>query len=69
MRESSIIVNGQARPCPQPKPLLDFLTDLHLATPQVAIAINDHIIPRSRHAEAMVRPGDRVEIVHPVGGG
>lgn len=65
---SYIIVNGQQRPWPQLKPLADFLIELKLPT-QVAVAINDRIVPRSRHAETVVNPGDRIEIVHPVGGG
>lgn len=65
---SHIIVNGEQRPWPQLRPLVDFLTELKLP-PQVAVAINDRIVPRSRHAETVVNPGDRIEIVHPVGGG
>jgi sulfur carrier protein len=65
---SYIIVNGQQQTWPTVKSLSDFLAELKLPS-QVAIAINDRIVPRSRHAETIVNPGDRVEIVHPVGGG
>lgn len=66
---SHIIVNGQPRSWPVTKPLTDFLVELQVPVAHVAVAINDHIVPRSRHAETMVNPGDRIEIVHPVGGG
>lgn len=70
MSESShIIVNGQARPWSVAKSLTEFLSELRLPSLQVAVAINDRIVPRSKHAEAVVAPGDRIEIVHPVGGG
>lgn len=66
---SNIIVNGQPHPWPVPKPLTDFLNDLRLPVAHVAVAINDRIVPRVRHCETLVNPGDRIEIVHPVGGG
>jgi sulfur carrier protein len=35
----------------------------------VAVAVNGRVVPRSRWAEAVVRAGDAVEIVHAVQGG
>ncbi len=65
---SHIIVNGHIRPWPVAKSLTDFLTELQLP-PQVAVAVNDRIVPRARHCNTVVNPGDRIEIVQPVGGG
>lgn len=64
-----IVVNGQTRSWPAAKPLIEFLTELQLPATHVAVAINDRIVPRARHGETVVNPGDRIEIVHPVGGG
>jgi len=36
---------------------------------RVAIEINREIVPRSAHAQRVLREGDRVEIVHALGGG
>lgn len=36
---------------------------------RVAIEVNGEVVPRGRHAERLLRPGDRVEIVFAVGGG
>lgn len=66
---SHIIVNGQARSWPVAKPLTEFLVELQLPVAHVAVAINDRIVPRAKHGETVVNPGDRVEIVQPVGGG
>ncbi len=66
---SHIIVNGQSRSWPVAKLLTEFLAELQLPAAQVAVAINDRIVPRARHSETVVNPGDRIEIVQPVGGG
>lgn len=36
---------------------------------RVAVAINSHVIPRSRFAETTLADGDDVEIIQAVGGG
>jgi len=35
----------------------------------VAVEINREIVPKSAHAERLIRDGDRVEIVEAMGGG
>lgn len=35
----------------------------------VAVEINREIVPRSMHGQRLVRDGDRIEIVHAIGGG
>ncbi len=40
-----------------------------LAGRRVAVEINGDIVPRGRHAEHVIHEGDRVEIVHALGGG
>jgi sulfur carrier protein len=36
---------------------------------RVAVAINTQVVPRSRFAEVRIADGDRVEVIHAVGGG
>ena len=45
------------------------LTSLGLADTLVAVARNDDVVPRARHESTELHEGDRVEVVHFVGGG
>ena len=36
---------------------------------RVAVEVNGEIVPRGSHGERVLAPGDRVEIVHALGGG
>ena len=36
---------------------------------KVAVEINREIVPRSAHEQRVIQDGDRVEIVHALGGG
>ena len=47
----------------------DVLQAEGLAGRRVAVEVNGAIVPRSRHGEHVLEPGDRVEIVHALGGG
>lgn len=40
-----------------------------LAGKRIAVEINQDIVPRSAHATTLLREGDRVEVVHAIGGG
>ena len=40
-----------------------------LAARRVAVEVNGDIVPRSRHAGHALQAGDRIEIVHALGGG
>ena len=64
-----IFVNGERREVPDGTTAAALLEMLGLAGRRLAIEVNREIVPRSRHAEHRLRPGDRVEIVHAIGGG
>lgn len=65
-----IIVNGEPREIvPPPATLADLVRTLGLEGRRVALEHNGEVVPRSLHAEVGIREGDRVEIVHAVGGG
>jgi len=52
-----------------PAHLLDLVTDLGLQGDRVAIEHNGNIVPRAEWANTGLEDGDRLEIVHFVGGG
>ena len=64
-----ILLNGEPLPLPERTTLATLLQTQHLAERRVAVEINGEIVPRSRHGEHELQAGDRVEIVHALGGG
>jgi sulfur carrier protein len=65
-------VNGQWRTLPvtaESPPLGVVLTVLAVRKELVAIALNDMIVPRAQWDQTLVSEGDRLEVVHFVGGG
>lgn len=64
-----IQLNGEVREVPPGSTLLELLESEDLATRRVAVEINGEIVPRSHHATHDLQDGDRVEIVHALGGG
>ncbi|MBB5015062.1 sulfur carrier protein ThiS [Rehaibacterium terrae] len=64
-----IVLNGQAREWPAAPTIAELLASEGLAERRVAVEVNREIVPRSRHAEHRLADGDRVEIVHAIGGG
>jgi sulfur carrier protein len=66
------VLNGQTREFEQLAPganLQDLIVELGLKGDRVAIEHNGNIVPRTEWAEARLAEGDRLEIVHFVGGG
>ena len=68
-RDQTITVNGQDRVLPAEATVAGLLADMGLAGRRVAVERNQAIVPRSQHAHTRVEPGDRIEIVHAIGGG
>lgn len=64
-----ILLNGQPHPINDGATLAQLIEALGLNDKRVAAEVNEEIVPRSRHAEHRLAPGDRVEIVHAIGGG
>jgi thiamine biosynthesis protein ThiS len=64
-----IIVNGEARHAPTGARVTDLVEQLELAPERLAIELNLSILPRSKWADTELQSGDRLEIVHFVGGG
>jgi thiamine biosynthesis protein ThiS len=66
------VLNGQSREFPQlasPAHLQDLIAELGLKGDRVAVEHNGKIIPRAEWGSTDLADGDRLEIVHFVGGG
>lgn len=68
-RTMRIEVNGEAREVAPGTTVRALLEALGLGSTLVAVERNRQIVPRAEHATAEVADGDRLEIVHFVGGG
>lgn len=64
-----ITLNGETREVDGEPSLFDLLAAAGYQDKRVAVEINRRIVPKSTHAEVRVREGDRIEIVHAIGGG
>jgi sulfur carrier protein len=64
-----ITLNGSPRECGQAATVTQLLHEAGYAGRRVAVEINQEIVPRSQHDAYALREGDRVEIVHAIGGG
>jgi sulfur carrier protein len=64
-----LTVNGAAHEVPDGITVRDLVAHLGLDEGPVAVEKNLEVVPRAEHAQAVLRDGDVVEIVHFVGGG
>jgi thiamine biosynthesis protein ThiS len=64
-----IEVNGEPREVPEGASVAELLGLLGLAAPKVAVERNLEIVPRSAWGATRLSPGDRLEVVHFIGGG
>ena len=62
-------VNGQPTEFPARLTALQLLERMELAGKRVAVEVNGEIVPRSGHTSHELKDGDKVEIVHAIGGG
>ena len=68
----TLVFNGQPRTfttLPQPASLEHVIAELGLKGDRVAVEWNGEIVPRASWAETTLSAGDRLEVVHFVGGG
>lgn len=64
-----IILNGEPSEVPEAITLGQLVERLELTGKRLAIEVNSTLAPRSTHAQHLLHPDDRVEIIHAVGGG
>lgn len=65
----TVIVNGKAMEVPEGSSVEDLLVRLKVRREFTAVALNREVTQRARYAETRLADGDKVEIVHPMGGG
>ena len=64
-----IIVNGNKRAVPEDYTAAQLVEALALGGRRIAMEVNEEIVPRSEYPQHRFTSGDRIEIVHAVGGG
>jgi len=64
-----LIVNGKAREVEAGRTILQFLEEHAVKPVLVAVEHNGEIVRRDRFGEVLLAEGDRLEIIHMVGGG
>jgi thiazole synthase len=64
-----LVINGEERDIAAPMSVEALLGHIGIDPRKVAIERNLEIVPKSTYAEVMVGEGDRLEIVHFIGGG
>ena len=64
-----IIVNGETQNVAEGLTAEQLVTDMAITGKRIAMEVNLDIVPRSTYAEHTFSEGDKVEIVHAVGGG
>ena len=65
----TLTINGEPRAFTKLGLLSDLVSDLGLDARKVAVERNLEIVPRSAYAATPLADGDRIEIVHFIGGG
>ena len=65
----TITVNGELREIADGATLGSLLEALGVRRDGTAVALNDDVVPRTRHAATVLRGGDRLEIIVAVAGG
>ena len=65
----TIQLNGEAREITPDTTVLGLLELLGYVGKRVAVEKNGEIVPKSQHAETILKQSDRLEIVVAVGGG
>ena len=64
-----IYVNGDGRDYAENKKVADVIEDLGLKGKKIAVELNREILPYNQYESKLLQNGDRLEIVHAIGGG
>ena len=62
-------MNGQPRTVRDGLTVAALVAELGLAGKRLAVEVNRDIVPRGEHAARALHEGDRIEIIHAIGGG
>jgi sulfur carrier protein len=64
-----ITLNGEPKQIPTGTTAARLIELLDLSGRRLAVEVNEEIVPRSTYYGYTFQPGDKVEIVHAIGGG
>ncbi len=64
-----VLINGESHQFDNDMTISALLQQSGLAGKRVAVEVNEAIVPKSQHAETRVSEGDKIEIIHAIGGG
>lgn len=64
-----LIVNGETQHLPERMTVMQLLEKMALTDRRLAVEVNLEIVPRSQYLTRELQAGDRIEIVHAIGGG
>ncbi|MGZ4790089.1 MAG: sulfur carrier protein ThiS [Terriglobales bacterium] len=64
-----LVINGEQRELPDLPTLAALVEHLGLKADRLAVELNRDIVPRANWQSTSLKSGDRLEIVHFVGGG
>ncbi|WP_045226061.1 sulfur carrier protein ThiS [Methyloterricola oryzae] len=64
-----IIINGEPREVREHSTLAELTSELGLTGKRIAVELNREIVPQDSYGQHQLRDGDRLEIVHAIGGG
>ncbi len=67
--EMKLVINGEERSFGPALTLAGLVEQLGMKQDRVAVELNRNIVPRKQWDETSLSEGDRLEIVHFVGGG
>jgi thiamine biosynthesis protein ThiS len=63
------MVNDEPRALGEGATVADLVSAMGLGPRRIAVEVNLAIVPRAEYARTTLREGDRVEVIHFVGGG
>lgn len=64
-----IIVNGEQRDVKEGFTAEQLVDSMGISSGRIAMEVNLEIVPRSTYADYIFNAGDKIEVVHAVGGG
>ena len=65
----TITVNGETREATSAMTIRQLLDELQISAVRVAVEVNLEIVPKAAYEQHTLQEGDKIEIVHFVGGG
>jgi len=64
-----LIINNENKKFVSPLSITELIINLGLEDKRIAIEVNEQIIPKGNHNSHQLAEGDKIEIVHAIGGG